>query len=629
MNTIFMVLITLIGIMGFILYPVMRWKWPFSSAPLFGISTIIAILYIFGLFNSLLFGFYFVFAGSIILTFLSAYLSRKEYKQALAQLFSPSLLIFFLLFALLAYLSRSWMLQEWDEYSHWGIFAKAMYFENKFPAQVDFVIVWPHYPPGITIFQYFVTKLAGYSEKALFFSQNIVILSAIVAILNNITWKKSFLAIGMVFFCYWSIYFWGYRVNTIYMDGLLGVVFGATIAAYCGDKKRDWSALIKVAPVLFVLPLIKQLGIIFALIIAGIIVFDQIVFKSDWSGGIKSFLNKAGFKKSSKLIGLLALPFLSSYSWMLFLRFWGVDEYLHRVQVSTLLNSFSASATDVQRGVVNNFMGAYQNLKIGYAPYGAMGIVIVFSTLILIYSFTAENNAKKSYKEWIYFQLLILFGFVFYSVILFTYFIIANDPQLQSYTRYLGTYCLGWSYVILGMYYMELKDGTIDNIQNYRKHILVIASVFIIAIVLALTPLTSIFTPPVKFAPRLLIDNRIEKFIPHMEENSRVWIIWQNTNGLEFHITRYLIAPRMVNGFNQSYKWSMGEPYYEGDIWTYNITQMAWRTEIDKMHYDYILIGSADDKFWQMYGELFCGEQKSKQPQLFKVESNCFTAINP
>lgn len=85
----------------------------------------------------------------------------------------------------------------------------------------------------------------------------------------------------------------------------------------------------------------------------------------------------------------------------------------------------------------------------------------------------------------------------------------------------------------------------------------------------------------------------------------------------------------MVNGFNQSYRWSLGEPYYEGDIWTYKITPKNWRAEIDKMNYDYILIGRADDKFWQTYGDLFCGEDIVNHSQLFKVELNCFTAIKP
>jgi hypothetical protein len=47
------------------------------------------------------------------------------------------------------------------------------------------------------------------------------------------------------------------------------------------------------------------------------------------------------------------------------------------------------------------------------------------------------------------------------------------------------------------------------------------------------------------------------------------------------------------------------------------------------MNYDYILIGSADEKFWQRYGDLFCGEDVGNNSQLFKVESSCFTAINP
>jgi hypothetical protein len=177
------------------------------------------------------------------------------------------------------------------------------------------------------------------------------------------------------------------------------------------------------------------------------------------------------------------------------------------------------------------------------------------------------------------------------------------------------------------MFYVELKNETVNDIQ---KHVAVTTYIFIMSVAITLTPLTSIFNPPVKFTPRLLINNRIEKFIPYMKERDRVWVIWQNTSGLEFHVTRYLIAPRMVNGFNQSYRWSLGKPYYEGDIWTHDITPEDWRAIIDRDNYSYILVGGADGQFWDIFGEMFCGENSvTSNSQLFKVEANCFTAIKP
>jgi hypothetical protein len=153
--------------------------------------------------------------------------------------------------------------------------------------------------------------------------------------------------------------------------------------------------------------------------------------------------------------------------------------------------------------------------------------------------------------------------------------------------------------------------------------------IFLILVVFARTPLSTIFTPPAPNALRIAIDNAIKKFIPLMEEDSRVWVIVQNTSGYEDHITRYLMAPRTAQGSANDYRWSLGEPYSEGDIWTYNITPENWREEIIKMNYNYILVESADTKFWNTYGNLFCGEDQAINPQLFKVESGCFTRINP
>jgi len=614
MSTIFMILITFLSIIGFILYPVIRWKWSFSIAPFFGVLTIISFLYIFGLFGFLLGGVVFVFLCSIAFTLISVYEMRKEFNRVFDQLFVPSFFIFLILFVLFGYFSRFWTLYSWDEFSHWGIFAKAMYFEDKFPAQVDFVIVWPHYPPGMTIFHYYITKLVGYSEKAVYFSQSVIILSAIMVLLKDIPWKKGLLSVGIILFGYWSLYFWGYKVNTIYQDGLLGVVFGAAFVTYSSNKKEDKDAIVKIIPALFVLPLIKELGIIFSLIVAGIVAFDRFMLS-------KNGVIKRNFQVLLRQLPILCIPFLSFLSWKIFLKLLKVSAPPRDLNLGDLLNAFSIGASDIQREAILRFLNSYKNFEIGYAPWAGLDIALVFFVLLFVYSIF---RPESGYKRRLSFQALLLFGFLFYSSILFVFFVLF-DPTLQSYSRYLGTYCIGWSYAVFGIFFDDAQSETNIKFQTNQKNIIAICVLFVLAVFIQ-TPLSSILAPPDRLWTRDNIHNKIEKLLPYMEEDSRVWVIWQNSNGFEFHIIRYLIAPRTSQDL---LKWSVENLYSTSDEWTYNISPENLRKEIVDNNYSYVLVASAGSQFWEEYGGLFCNQYSGKDFHLFKVEIDCFRLITP
>ncbi|NOT77566.1 MAG: hypothetical protein HOP07_01035 [Bacteriovoracaceae bacterium] len=49
--------------------------------------------------------------------------------------------------------------------------------------------------------------------------------------------------------------------------------------------------------------------------------------------------------------------------------------------------------------------------------------------------------------------------------------------------------------------------------------------------------------------------------------DSKVWFIQLGSIGMEAMILRYEIAPRTMNGTH----WSVGNKYFEGDVWTEDI----------------------------------------------------------
>jgi len=87
-------------------------------------------------------------------------------------------------------------------------------------------------------------------------------------------------------------------------------------------------------------------------------------------------------------------------------------------------------------------------------------------------------------------------------------------------------------------------------------------------------------------------------------KTDKVYIIAVATNGFDYWVNRYNITPIMTNINKES--WSIGKPYYKGDIWTEDISKVEW-TEVLKVNYNYVYIYKTNNKFNKTYGSIFQG----------------------
>ena len=99
----------------------------------------------------------------------------------------------------------------------------------------------------------------------------------------------------------------------------------------------------------------------------------------------------------------------------------------------------------------------------------------------------------------------------------------------------------------------------------------------------------------------------------------KVYLIYQNIGSRgDFHLLRYSIAPIVTNLL---YEWNLGNPYFKGDIWTYNITVEEWEQILKSQEYDYVFIARTDDRMQQEYGSIFeeGTDFENLENHLFKV----------
>lgn len=135
MSIIFFALIPIFSIAGFILFSVNRLRMPFPDAPLFSLSAVIVLMYIFTLFSRARLGVYALFGLNLvfIVDFVILQVCKKG-RFALERDAVVGLSFFALAVILLTLISKRWFFHCWDEYMHWDPFVRQIYKTDGFYA---------------------------------------------------------------------------------------------------------------------------------------------------------------------------------------------------------------------------------------------------------------------------------------------------------------------------------------------------------------------------------------------------------------------------------------------------------------------------------------------------------------
>lgn len=122
------------------------------------------------------------------------------------------------------------VLQEYDNFTHWGTVVKQMVTENHFPDYRDSVILFQAYPLGTAIYLYFGLSFPGMgmAEDMAMFLQAYMIVCFVMALFSrakkNLAFAGAFMAIAMVFFVSVSLGLLDLRVDVV-----LGIATGCTL----------------------------------------------------------------------------------------------------------------------------------------------------------------------------------------------------------------------------------------------------------------------------------------------------------------------------------------------------------------------------------------------------------------
>lgn len=249
---------------------------PAGFAPLCGLCFCMVVLQLAGSCNQLWLGAQLLLVGAVLT------LAQRRRHEILPQLLSPGVLAFCsaagVLMAVFAIQQPEF--QTWDEFSHWGIYFKSVFYQHRF-AVWDTTRSLAHqaYPQGLPgLYALFALPAAQYREADVLFVTALPLAAAASALfaLPQVTARRPRIAYTVCACLAAPALFWLFAPDTpyttAYMDAPVGALFAAALCVIllpCAANSRVQRGL-ALALLCGALTTVKEIGTVFALCVVGI-----------------------------------------------------------------------------------------------------------------------------------------------------------------------------------------------------------------------------------------------------------------------------------------------------------------------------------------------------------------------
>ncbi len=198
--------------------------------------------------------------GGLLLLVWRLVAGLREGRSGLTELLSPEFCL--LLVCAVAY----WLhfqdnkMVAWDEFSHWGIAAKELYFRNTLALAQGNDNFW-RYPPGSLLGQYFFFfTSAAYNEGAVYFGQFMLLAAPLVQLFHGVRLRTLPVFAALFVVVVILVLHLGNGMTSLLVEPLLGAWFAGVLIAYLSGEK-SCKRLLALLPCLVVLTLLKEVGL--------------------------------------------------------------------------------------------------------------------------------------------------------------------------------------------------------------------------------------------------------------------------------------------------------------------------------------------------------------------------------
>ncbi|MDO4940332.1 MAG: hypothetical protein Q4E33_01400 [Erysipelotrichaceae bacterium] len=543
---------------------------------------------------------------------------EKNYKEVLGRIFTPGFLVYIVLAFVFLFALKGKLMDNFDEFSHWGDVVRAMTSIDDFASNKASHSIFRTYPPGMSLFQYFLQKLNTlltgevFSEWMLYFAYYTFAISFIIPICSSFSYKRIIAPATMmaVIFLVPSCFYLN-AYTSIYIDQFLSFLLCGGLIQLLWNKNHDVFFDITMYLIMSMLVLSKDVGLLFSALLGVGFVVTKVIDS-----------NEKILSKNNIIVILITLVavFAPKLLWNLNCSindaeglFTGKIDLVNFIKV--VLGRDDTYRTKVFKNYITHFVTG------GYVP-GGLGIEINYACLTLI-TITAlciitriairkcfVNKKNAFTAEFV--MLISLITFIFGMCIVYMYKFSEDEALgLASLQRYINiVYLASWFYISASV--VKIADEIINN----EKMICAI----LVCFMALCAPLELIFPFLNRSYVRMSNEFResyndiINKTLKYVDEDDRVYFISQNSEGTDRIVYRYAIRPAYAkNDF-----WTLGESRYEGDPYSLDISVNEWIEDL-KENYDYVTIFTLNDNFCRDFSSAFENDDHIAENCIYKV----------
>ncbi|NLK98189.1 MAG: hypothetical protein GX272_08980 [Epulopiscium sp.] len=593
------------------------------------IMSIAIILFLFGVFKMLETGVVAVLTVIILLYVISALKLLKNKKNSfIVNFFTPAFFIFTVLYLVLNIAEFGLVARFWDEFSHWMDCVKAMTYLNDFVANPESHSLFRTYPPIMSLFQYFVQKLylfvhpnRPFNEWRMYLAYQMFALSVLFPFFSKLSLKNPFKnMLCSIVVLVSPILFEPNFYSTLYIDPFLSILTAAGFFAILKMRKNSvyytYMSLLCAT-----LVLAKEVGLFFAVFIAFAVIVDciiRVVGDREKNPGVYYY------KKAWPMLMPMLSLVLAKLLWSHVLRQYGLNGNSgSQIDLWNYTKMFFTHCdTSYRQAVVDSFKKAFfiRNLYVGRGTYiGYYSLFFIFFLLIYLILKRTVNDAV-THRRYRAVAVIIMLQMILYIYCLGAAYVYNfseyEATRLASYERYMGI-----EYMALGL---MVSLGTIDLINDNVEWN---STKFIIIAVLFATIFP--FSRVSNFLGRYIIRDEYVMRRAELDElkniinkqcdgDDKIYYISQESNGYDFYVTKFNARPNWVanNGFTG---WSLGGPFYEGDIWYISISAEELMQKLIDEGYNYLAIYRANDYFIENYADIFVNADEIIDNSLYLV----------
>ena len=562
-------------------------------------SCIVLILFGFGLCNVLDMG-----AIAVCVLSFSCYvvagiwmIKNRNIKNVIKNMLTNGFFVFLVLSAICTFSIYGKVLHSWDEFTHWGDIVKAMVTIDDFGTNPLADAAFQSYPPGMSLFQYMLQKLyvwkTGeiFSEWRLYIAYQMFAFSYMVPFFSGKIKKNIFCSFASMIIVFLApLMFYKEFYSTLYIDPFLSVLSGAGLAMVLWTKEKDLCYSLRIFSICSMLVLAKDAGILFAVVLGITYLADALVERKRYS--IKALVGMVG--------GTAVAIVVPKILWNLEIKLSNANKsFSNPIEFEKLLKIVLFQDDTYRDTVWRTFC---KSLFVVPIEIGETSVEVNYFSLILVFILIISILIKcEKKKENIIISAVVAQTLIYVFGLAVTYIFKFSEYEalrLASYDRYMNIhYCAVWIFIVLSIVHM------LYNICEEKKNTYALA-IGVLIVVIAPTGIAygHVIRETVQSSVGIrweynVITDKVERLT---ESTDKIYVIAEGNNGFDKWVLKHSFRPRKIN----ANEWSIGESFYDDDVWTVSKTAGEWMDELCD-EYDYVVLYKINDYFIENYGELF------------------------